>query len=275
MRYRRRMSTMRRSLPLIAGLLVALIAVSALAMACDSDEDGTAGNVQGLVGSKEFLAAAAALNDSQQTGIWVAGTGEVTADPDVAILVLGVESLEPTVTEAQSAAIAAMNEVMAVLAAEGVAEKDIQTQRYSIDVVERWDEDSKEPVTIGYQVTNTVRVKIREIEKAGLIIDAVAEAGGDLTRVERLGFTVDDPTSLYEQAREEAVLDAMAKAEQIASVANVQLGSPVYISESGGYVPSPYLDVVRSYSGSLEAGTPISPGELEISISVQMAYAIQ
>ena len=257
---------------LTAGLLVALIAVSVLLIGCSSDDDVSAQNSLGTAEMRDYLAAVG-LNDSQETGIWVNGTGRVTAEPDVAVLVLGVEALEQTVGEAQSAAIAAMNDVMTVLAAQGVAEKDIQTQRYSIDIVKRWDEDAEDLVTIGYEVTNIVRVKIREIDGAGAVIDAVAEAGGDLTRVESLSFTVDDPTPVYEQAREEAVQDAMAKAGQIASVADVQLGKPFYISESGGYIPSPVL--APGYAGAEDARTPISPGELEISISVYMGFEIQ
>lgn len=71
----------------------------------------------------------------------------------------------------------------------------------------------------------------------------------------------------------EAILDAMAKAEKIASIGNVALGRPFYISESGGYLPPPYP--VRGYAEGLDVGTPISPGEMEISLTVQIAYAIQ
>lgn len=261
---------MRRFLLTVAGLV---LLGTVLLVGCGSNDEATAANGQALAVSPELLASLAS-NDSQRSGIWVTGEGEVTAVPDVAVLTLGIEAQELTVAEAQGQAIAAMNQIMAVLTAQGVADKDIQTQRYSIDKVERWDEDSKEPITVGYRVTNIVRVKIREIDNAGIIIDAVSEAGGDLTRVESLGFTVDDPTSFYDEARGKAMTSAIAKAEQLASLANVELGKAVYISESSGYIPTRY-PAVAGFSESLDSRTPISPGELEIRLTVEIGYVIQ
>jgi uncharacterized protein YggE len=212
-------------------------------------------------------------NGSQQTGVWVSGTGKVTAVPDVAIFSLGVEAQEKTVKEAQSEAISAMNAIITALKANGVAEKDIQTQWYNISPVMKWVEDTNEQITIGYKVTNMATVKIRDISKAGATIDAVAEAGGNLTRINSINFTVDDPTAYYNQAREKAMQDANAKAEQMATLAGITLGKPTYISESGGYIPTPYY--LKDYAEGGSANTPISPGELDITLSVQVAYAIE
>jgi hypothetical protein len=118
-----------------------------------------------------------------------------------------------------------------------------------------------------------VTAKIRDINKSGTIIDAVAEAGGDLTRINGISFTVDNPTTYYTQAREKAMADAEAKAEQMADLAGIKLDKPFYISESGGYIPVPYA--VRSYDAGVSATTPISAGELEITLSVQVAYGIK
>ncbi len=251
------------SFVLLAGLLL---------VGCGSEEGEAAQDGQGLAAAQDVQSLGASDN-SQETGVWVSGTGEVAVVPDVAILWLGVEAQAATVTEAQSNAAAAMTGVMSVLNASGVAEKDIQTQWYSIYPVRKWVDDDGEEITIGYRVTNTVTAKIRDVSKAGTVIDAVAEAGGDLTRIEGISFTVDDPEAYYDQAREEAILDAMAKAEKIASIANVTLGKPIYISESSGYLPTPYA--TRAYGEGLEAVTAISPGEMEISLTVQIGYAIQ
>jgi uncharacterized protein YggE len=213
---------------------------------------------------------------SQQAGVWVTGLGKVSAVPDVAIISLGVEAKESTVAEAQSKAAFAMNEVIAVLIANGVAEEDIQTRWFNISIVTRWDDDSNQSVTIGYRVANTVSAKVREIDNTGPIIDAVAEAGGDLTRINGVGFAVDDPEPYYDQAREEAILDAIAKAEQIASVANVSLGAPTYIGETANSVP-PIPYPVREYSvagAAYDVTTPISAGETEIVVTVQMGFAL-
>jgi uncharacterized protein YggE len=213
---------------------------------------------------------------SQQEGIWVTGQGKVTADLDIVTLRLGIEVEEATVAEAQTQAVEAMEKVEAALTDNGVAEKDIQTQSFSIRRVTKWDRVKEEEIVIGYRVTNMVTAKIRDIDKAGAIIDAVAEAGGDLTRIDSISFSIDDPSDYYEEAREKAMADAKAKAEQLAELADVTLGKPTYISEST-YVPPVIRGAVYEEAMPAPASveTSISPGEMEISLTVQVGYAIQ
>ncbi|MFC1914166.1 SIMPL domain-containing protein [Chloroflexota bacterium] len=212
---------------------------------------------------------------NQQEGIWVNGTGKVSAVPDVAILRLGVEAQAATVAKAQSQAEGAMDKVMKALGDSGVKDKDIQTQHFSIQRVTRWDNERNQEVVLGYRVTNTVMAKIRDMDNVGATIDAVAVAGGDFTRVDSISFSVDDPSGYQREARQKAVVDAKAKAGEIADYAGVKLGKPIYITESS-YMPSPIYrqDLMEKASGAPMAETPISPGELEISVNVQMAYAI-
>jgi len=210
----------------------------------------------------------------QNTGIWVTGQGEAMAVPDIAELRLGVEDRADTVAEAQAEAKEAMDKVVVALKDNGVAEKDIQTQWFSIYPITRWIEEKDEEEIIGYQVTNTVVAKIREVDKAGAIIDAVAEAGGDYTRIQGISFTVDDPTPYYEEARAKAMEDAGNKATQLAESAGVTLGKPTYISEGAIYWPEP-VRAFEEVGGMAPAPeTPISPGELKITVNVQIVYAI-
>jgi uncharacterized protein YggE len=209
---------------------------------------------------------------SQQEGIWVTGQGKVTIVPDIAILRLGIEAQEASVAEAQKKAAEAMDKVMTALAKNGVAKKDIQTQQLSISKVTRWDAKNEKEVIIGYRVANMVVAKIREVTKAGVIIDAVVAAGGDLTRIDSIAFSVDEPSPYYQEARQKAFADAKAKAQQMAQLAGVTLGKPTYISEST-YVPSP-TPVIRMAGAAPAAETPISPGEMEITLSVQIVYPI-
>jgi uncharacterized protein YggE len=213
--------------------------------------------------------------NNQQEGVWVTGQGEVTATPDLATLYLGVEAQADTVAEAQSQAIEAMDNVMAALTDNGVDEDDIQTQYFSIDQVTRWDDDKDEQVVTGYRVTNMVTVKIRDIDSVGAVIDAVAEAGGDYIRVSNIAFSVEDPSEYYEEARAEAMADAKEKAEQLADLAGIELGNPTYISEGTIYAPVIYRDAGMVMPVEEAASTSISPGELEITLSVQVAYAIE
>jgi len=210
---------------------------------------------------------------TQQEGIWVSGRGEVSVVPDIVSLRLGIEAQEASVAEAQTKAAEAMNKVMAALTESGIDEKDIQTQYFSIQQVTKWNRETEEQIVIGYRVTNTVTAKIRDTDKAGSIIDAVAEAGGDLTRINGISFSVDDPSAYYEEARGKAMDEAEAKAKQLARLGGVTLGKPTYISESAQ--PITYPRAVYEEAAMLApAETQISPGEMEISITVQVTYAI-
>ena len=214
---------------------------------------------------------------SQQQGIWVNGEGKVTAVPDLATLRLGIEAEALSVGEAQRQATVAMDDVMQSLKSKGIAEKDIQTQYFNIHRVTEWDRVKEEEVVTGYRVTNMVTAKIRNIEEAGAIVDAVVKAGGDLTRIDGINFSVEDPTDYYNDAREEAMADAKTKAQQLAKLAGVTLGKPTYISENV-YGPRPiYIQApggIAYEEAEMAVETSISPGELELGLNLQVSYAI-
>ncbi len=227
-----------------------------------------------LAGCASTNAATVAPGNNQQTGIWVTGLGTVTVVPDVAIIRLGVNVQDSSVAAAQARATDAMNKVMAALTAGGVAAKDIQTSFFNISKVTRWDDKGQQEIIIGYRVTNVVTAKVRDISKAGAIIDSAAAAAGDVIQVDSIAMTVDKPTTYHEQARAKAVADAEAKAKQLAREAGLTLGKAFYITESGNSVPPP-IYYYPSAKDAASSATPISPGETEINLTVQVAYAIQ
>jgi len=211
----------------------------------------------------------------QQEGIWVSGSGKVAVVPDIAQLRLGIEAQEASVAEAQSRAAQAMEAVVAALKDGGVAPRDIKTSYFSIQRITRWDERKGQEVVIGYRVSNMVTAKMREMDKLGALIDAAASAGGDLIRIDSISFSVEDPSPYYQEARKKAMADARAKAEELAELAGVTLGKPIYISESTyTSFPSYREEFLVKAAGAPMPQTPISPGETEISLSVQVAYAI-
>lgn len=214
---------------------------------------------------------------NQQEGIWVSGQGKVTAVPDIAILQLGIEAQATSVAGAKTQADEAMDKVQKALTENGIADEDIQTQYFNIYRVTKWDRDTDEEIVVGYRVTNMVKAKIRDIDKAGTIIDAVAEAGGDLTRIDNISFTIDDPSAYYEEAREKAMDEVKVKAEQLAELAGVILDKPTYISEGIQYPPiqRSYIEYEEAMVVPAEVGTSISPGELEITLTVQVVYGIK
>lgn len=211
---------------------------------------------------------------NQQEGIWVSGTGKVSVTPDLATLSLGIEAQESSVSQAQTEASQAMDSVINVIKAQGIADKDIQTQRFSIQQVTRYDQTTQQEVVIGYRVTNIVTAKIRNLDSVGTIIDAVAQAGGNLTRINDLSFSVEDPTQYYDEARTKAVEDAKQMAGQLASLNNVTLGNPTFVSEAAQSIPPPLSLGVAVPAPSPVVQTPISPGEMEITLTVQIVYEI-
>jgi len=249
---------------LLIGLVLAIIAV--IAAGCDT-----------LTPPSTTKAPASSLSLSgQNTGIWVTGEGTVSAVPDISILSLGVEVQTDTVAAAQSQAATSMDAVVRELKNKGISDKDIRTQQYNIYPVRRWAEEKGQEVLVGYRVNNTVIAKVRKVENIGAIIDAATRAGGDYIRINSISFTVEDPSEYREEAREKAMADAQAKGKQLAEAGGVKLGGPTYINESGGAIPVPRELTARSFAGAAAAPTtPISPGEMEIRITVQVAYSIR
>lgn len=268
---------MKKAPLLFSGLTLVVVLVLAVGCMSWGPSQGTPPSVSGWSATAEIGAPLGFIYSQQEVGLSVSGEGKVKAAPDVAILSLGIEAQETTVAAAQREAASAMDKVMKALKGDGVADKDIQTTQFSIYPVRRWVEKEEKEVIVGYRVTNMVTAKIRQIDKAGDIIDDVAEAGGNLTRIQDIGFTVDDPIPYYRQAREKAVQDAAAKAKQLADLAGVKLGKPLYITEGGGYVP-PFVRqnvYARMEAAPAPAPTPISPGELEFQLNVSIVYDIR
>ena len=221
---------------------------------------------------------------SGQAGIWVSGQGKITLEPDLAVLNLGVETSDKTVAAAREQAATAMDSIVASLTANGVEGKDIQTRFFNISPQYEWTEviqngvRTSKQVLVGYRVSNSAAVKIRDLSAVGTIIDDVAGAGGDATRINGISFTVEDTAPLMVDLREKAVADALAKADQFARLTGVSLGRLVFISESGGGRPQARgfeeFAAVRSLAAAAP-DTSISGGELEISLTVQAVFAIQ
>jgi uncharacterized protein YggE len=259
---------------ILSSVMLAVVLIGAGSCVCGQGTQVSPPTIS--VAAPEFGGSFGIIYSQQQVGLWVTGEGKTMVAPDVVLLSLGVEAEAKTVAQAQRDAANAMDGVVKALKSNGVAEKDIQTQRFSIYPVRKWIDDEQREIIIGYRVTNIVVAKIRQVDKAGAIIDGVAEAGGDLTRVDSIGFTVDDPATYYKEAREKAIEDAAAKAKQMAQVAGIKLGKLLYISEGAAYVPQVVVrDFLSKAEGAAPAPTSISPGELEVQVTVQMVYDIR
>jgi len=208
----------------------------------------------------------------EPTGITVMAEGKATGKPDLAMITIGVETRDAEARTAAEQNDERMAEVMNALLAKGVAEEDIQTANYSIQAEIDW-QDSKQRV-IGYVVNNSVVVKLREVDEAGDVLDAVTAAGAN--NIYGIQFTFDDPSALREEARAEAMAEAQAKAQALAQLAGVGLGKPRQISESFIEPSRLYLEpayAVPAAEGG--GGTPFSTGQLEVTVQVQVTFDIR
>jgi uncharacterized protein YggE len=208
--------------------------------------------------------------------ITVVGQGSVRIEPDVAWVSIGVETLGETVSEAVEANGEKMDSILAALESVGIAQKDIQTTNYSVQL-ERFPEPMPRTDTTGsedaqqqYRVSNMVNVTIRDLDTVSETLDAVIEAGAN--NIWGVSFGREDMTAAQADARAEAVEDARARAESLAELGGVELGPVMSISEiiGGGSIPMPMMAAERAISG---AG-PISPGEVEVSYQLQVSYFI-
>jgi uncharacterized protein YggE len=236
----------------------------------------------GLVAAVALLGLAAAactpettvtVNDSGQSGIAVTGTGSVTVVPDIGVLNIGVEVTADTVAEARAGAAEAMEAIQGSLRASGVEDRDIATQFFNIFPQYRF-RDEEAPRITGFTVNNRVTVKVRDIDRLSETLDEAIDAGGDAVRVNNVSFAVDEPEQYLEEARAKAVADGRQRAEQLATLAGVELGAPISINESRGGGPVPFPEFARADS-ALGGSTSIQPGENEITLSVSVLYEVR
>lgn len=205
--------------------------------------------------------------------ITVVGQGKAGGTPTVAHINVGVETSGASAQEAMDANRAKMSVLLEKIKALGIAEKDIQTSNFSIYTEQRPVSmvSGKEEYTVLYRVSNQVNLTIRDIAKLGDILDQAVAAGAN--NVYGVYFSMEDTSDLEAQAREKAIADAKARAEALASLSGVSVGEVITISEVIG-TPGPVYYSIAKAEG-LGAATPIQPGEYEITMSVQVTYAIR
>lgn len=207
--------------------------------------------------------------------IQVSGTGRVSVAPDKADVSLSVEIQDKTAEAARNKAAKAMNSIIQAIRKQGIAEKDVQTRYVSLYPVYTPDTANR---VAGYQLANQINVVVRDINKISPLIDAAVAAGGNAARVQGINFMVDKPESALAQAREKAFSDARTKALQYAKYANANLGQVMQIREDGNTTPMPvpYAAVgAMKMSSEMADATPVQAGEQEISVNVNVVFAIE
>lgn len=212
-----------------------------------------------------------------QNTITISGEGKVDATPDIAKVVVTVRENAKTAKEAQEKAVKKWTAAKTAITAMGVEEKDIKTLSYTTQPRYYYPTNGKMMID-GYDAVQTTEIKVRDIDNAGKVLEAVAAAG--INEVSGPDFTVDDMTALNEEAREEAINDAKAKAEKLADQLGVDLVRIVSFSEgsNGGYMP--YMAREGAMNMSMDAvkvsaAPSLDPGTNEINSNVTITFEIK
>ncbi|MCA0870280.1 SIMPL domain-containing protein [Seohaeicola saemankumensis] len=218
-----------------------------------------------------FLVAVPALAETSARQITVTGEGRVETVPDMATITLGVSHRAKEARTAMAQTSDSVTQIIERLGALGIAPRDVQTRQLTLNPV--WSDpngsaDSSVRIA-GFQASNTLYVRVRDLPSLGAVLEAVIEDGAN--EFNSLQFTVQEVDPLVEQARKLAVEDAMVKARQLAEAAGVTLGPVLTISEHGGGRPTPMAQMSMRDSGG---GVPIAGGEISLNVNVSMVFAI-
>lgn len=206
-------------------------------------------------------------------GITVAGAGEATGTPDVVRMTVGVEVERDDAQAALDDANARTQEVLAALDEAGIAPEDRQTQDFSIRPVHREGPDGR-PVIRGYMVRNLVEATVRDVDRVGEILQVAAEAGGDDVRIQGVHFDLEDDSEQLAAAREAALEDARAKAEQYAQLAGASLGQLVAIEDQTTGSPREATPAPLAREDAA-ASVPIEPGQESVIVRVVTRWTLE
>ncbi|MHB0874500.1 MAG: SIMPL domain-containing protein [Anaerolineae bacterium] len=250
---------MRRHLASIAvtGALVAVVAAAAIALPDRIAPVAAQGTDGGTSGSVRYIT--------------VVGQGVVSVTPDIAVLNVGAETIDADIQKAIETNNQTMDDVVAALADAGIEDADVQTSNFSIYRDQGYGPMEAAATEPQYHVSNMVIVTIRDLETVGDILDAVVAAGAN--SIYGVNFTLEDWTQAQSDARVEAMSDAADRASQLADLAGVELGEILSVSEviGGQSVPMAALSSSMGFGG----GASVSPGQLDVTTSVQVSYAVQ
>jgi len=212
--------------------------------------------------------------DDYARSISVSGTGEITLPADQATIRVGVQSGGGTSAEAMNGASNATAAILALLADEGIAPTDVQTQGLRLTPVYKRGLSGVDYTQIsGYSAVNTVSVTTTDLNSVGQLLADIVELGGN--RIDGVTFGLSDPDAHQDEARILAVQDARAKAELYAEAAGIAVGQVISITENG-FSGRAVFEMAHqmTMADSSVADVPLAPGEITVSASVSLMYEI-
>jgi uncharacterized protein YggE len=199
----------------------------------------------------------------------VSAQAEASRVPDVASLSTGVVTQAADANAALRANAAQMARVMAAIRAAGINEKDVQTSGINVNPQYRYAENQPPSIT-GYQASNTVSIKVRDVGRLGQVLDALVASGAN--QVNGPSFEIDQPEAVYDEARRAALDKAQRRAEMYAKSLGMRVRRIVSISEGVGFAqPMPMMKAMAMDS---RESSPVSPGQTTLSASLDVVFEL-
>ncbi len=226
-----------------------------------------------LAGCAAPIVSAQSPTNPPSRTISVTGSGQAYGEPDIAVAQIGVQSRNPDPAAALNDANAKMTAIMAALKELGVAEKDIQTSNFSVSAQQEVEPQTGQAKgTITYVVDNTVSITMRDLTKVGQMLGNVVAAGAN--NIYGVSYTVADESKLQAEARDKAMADAKARAEQLAQAAGVTLDQPMTITEySNG--PQPFIAADLARGAVAAPSVPVASGQIQVNMQVNVTYLLK
>ena len=206
----------------------------------------------------------------------VSATGKVFAKPDIANLTIGFKTeVKNTAAEAVEKNSEKMNQIIKELKGLDIEAKDIKTTNYNLTPVYDWTRDKGQKLK-GYQVSQNVMIKIRDLDNIGKAIAKTAEKGAN--QIGSINFTIDDEDELKAQARDKAIAKAKEKAKDISKASGIKLGKIVNVYENEVYYPRVNYakEMALGMGGEDEIEMPqIEVGENEVRVEITVVYEVK
>ena len=202
----------------------------------------------------------------------VTGNGKAFLTPDIVYIYIGVHTEGSDAAEAVAGNTTQSDKVIAALRGLNIDAKDIQTTNFSIYPQQQFDQTGKVTGTI-YVVDNTVYVTLRDMAKVGDTLDAVIAAGAN--SINGIQYDAADKSKALTEARKAAVADARLQAGELAEAAGIELGEIQTIGTFGGSTPIPFYDAKGIGGAGMAASVSVSPGQLVVSVDVNMSFEIK
>lgn len=220
-----------------------------------------------LVSADQKLNTAATTNT-----VSFSGEGKVVSKSDIALVNLSIVTESATSKSAQDNNSKKSKAVVDFLKKQKIEEKDIKTTSYNIYPQYRYPENDK-PAINGYQVNQTMEIKIRNLDNVSAILDGVVSAGTN--QINSLSFQIDEPEQLKAEARKMAINDAKKKARELEKELGIDLGKIINFSENTGGFPTPIFLEAKGGIGGGDGGPSVPAGENEIVVNVYLTYQIK